>query len=209
VPVDSGNGRSTIANAATNLFQETESIRFSSHTHRLLEFKPKGTVDSIYRMDMEIQDKATYTNEFQGIIGIVADTLMTHLNDTVGEKFFDLTQRIIKKAMLIVFVPANANVRQIELIGNKLGIGTKVFDAIGYDTEYLSRLFYDVSAGYASPKLVGYEECKERIASYIESGVREKTLKTVKKSAEALLYNDKELFAIYDVPEKTEKRRVF
>ena len=211
VPIDSGNGRSTITKAVTNILRETETICFSSHTYRYLEFKPKGDVSSIYRMDMEIQDNkaTTYTNEFQGVISVIADSLLAHLNDAVGEKFFELTERVKKKAMLIVFVPADANSRQVELIAYKLGIGTKTFDAITYDAEYLSRLFYNASSKFADCTSIKYETCKERVASYIENCIREKTLKNVLKSAEALLYNDEALREIYSVPEKLKKWRVY
>lgn len=207
VPIDSGNGRSTITKTIAGMFKETKSIRFSSSTHHYLECNPSGTSDAIYRMDMEIQDKTTKTNEFQGIIGIAADSLMTHLNDTVGEKFFDLCDRIKEKAMLIVFVPANANPKQVEIIANKLGIGTKVFDAITYDDQYLSRMFYNVSSAYSSAG-TKYEDCQERIASYIETNIREKTLKNIKKAAQALLYDDQALIAIYNISRKTWKGRV-
>ena len=203
VPIDSGNGRSTIIKAVTNLFRETEAIFFSSHTNRYLEFKPNGTVDAIHRMDMEIQDNkaATYTNEFQGIVGIDMDSMMTHLNDAVGEKFFELAERIKKKALLIIFVPGDAHARQIETITNKLGIGTKLFDPIIYDAEYLSQIFYDKSSKYSNQS-IRYDDCKERIADYIENNIREKTLKNVLKSADALLYNDEALRGIYGIPEK-------
>lgn len=209
VPIDSGNGRSTIAKAIANHFHETKTLQFSSHTRRYLEFKLNGTVDGIYRIDMEIQDKATYTNEFQGIVSIVADSLLTHLNDTVGEKFFDMAERVRKNAMLIVFVPIDANQRQIELISGKLGIGTKVFEGIAYSSEYLSLLFYDVSSKYANQASVKYEDCKGRIDDYIKENVKDKTLKNVSKAAEALVYNDESLNAIYPVPEKSKKGWVF
>ena len=208
VPLAGGNGRSTITNEAAKLFYETKAIRFSSHTQRCLEFKPKGTVDSIYKMDMELQEKATYTNEFQGVVSVAAEPLLPHINDAVGEKFFDLTERIKKKAVLIVFVPVDTNQKQIDLITHRLGIGTKTFAEITYGDESLSRLFYNVSSEYAKHASVRYEDCKERIDAYIKTTIREKTLKNVKKAAEALLYDDETLIEIYSVSNKTKKERV-
>ena len=210
VPVDTGNGRTTIISETTDILRETKSIIFSSHALRYLEFKPNGTVDSIYRMDMEIQDNkaTTYTNDFQGVVGVAGDSMLAHLNDSVGEKFFDLAERLKKKALLIIFVPSTANTRQVEVLAAKLGIGTKVFDPIKYDAEYLARLFYNLSSKFAEVP-VRYEDCKERVASYIETNIPGKTLKNVLKSAEALLYNDEALKGIFCLSEKSIKRRMF
>jgi len=214
IPVDAGNGRTTIMKEITNMLENAEVMEFSSHKNHCHEEQLKATIESINYVEKLLQYSsfATYTNEFQGIITLAINSLLPHLSDAVGDRFFRLAKRMQAgeakgQRLLIIFVPSVTNQRQIELISNKLGIRTKVFDPVKYDDEYLARLFYDVSTAN-SKAIIKFEDCKKHILSYIQDGAYEKTLKNIVDSAEEVKDEDELFNSIYKAPKKSEKGKV-
>jgi hypothetical protein len=190
IPLDSGNGRTRATRLIAEKFLEKKVCKFSSRDI-FLEFNLKnGNVSDVNIIDAEVQTFSEYDNDYAGIVSLcVNNDFLSHLNDAAGVKFFELIAKIRKNAVVLIFVPADCNQKQLDIISEKIGAaGIKVFSPIAYnDTDY-ARFFYDFISQSIKPSNSSFEKHKEYISVYIQN-IPNKSIKKIKESAEALVFN--------------------
>ncbi|GHV12244.1 hypothetical protein FACS1894219_04800 [Clostridia bacterium] len=197
IPIDSQNGRSRMTRIIADYYHEMKACKFSSRDY-YLDLTIDGKISSVCEAEITLIENAEYsdTNYFRGVVAFDIDAILPHINDSVGIKFFELAAEIKKHSVIIFFVPVNSPPKQIEMIAEKIGANLKVLPSIEYDDEFFARFLYEHlrSASYFVPVL---DECKDKIVSYIRQNIRTKTIKNIKEAANALLFDDEVLEAIF------------
>jgi hypothetical protein len=131
IPLDSGNGRSSMVLYAAERFRESNALKFSSR-ELCLEFKLTGTERNIDEICLEIRENSEYANQYQGVVAFDMDALLPELEhkDGVCGKFFEMAKRVGRHAMLMLYVPADCPQKKLDRIASEFGAGLQVLDAI-------------------------------------------------------------------------------
>ena len=199
IPLSSGNGRSFIAQTIAHQYYKANVLKFSS-TDICLDFTMKETVQRVSQIDTDIQANSGCTNEFCGVVALAIDDLLGHLREMPGNKFFELVAKIKVNATLIIFVPSNISRQQLAFIYEKTGAGVKVFSPIEYSDDDFTKFFYDALPPDVVPLKTEdvLHQNKKRINAYIAKNIRNKTIKSVKESAEAVFYDEMAIAELFD-----------
>jgi len=140
IPINSGNGRTHIVRTIADFYHEHDARSFSSRDY-YLEFKLSGTVTNINETHLEIQEYAEYANHYNGVVALDIDALLPHLNDMIGEKFFNMANSVKRHATIIIYVPADCQTRQIDVISNKIGASLRPLNPIEPSSGDMVRVF--------------------------------------------------------------------
>jgi len=204
VPLSSGNGRSHIAQAVARQYRKANVLKFSTNADICLDFTVKETVHCMNQIYADIQANSGCSNEFCGIVALAIDSLLSHLREMSGNKFFELVTKIKGNSSLIIFTPADISQKYLELILEKTGAGVKLFAPITYSDEDFAKFFCDfLPQGVEPTKSVSTLQLnRRRVSAYISTNIRNKTIKSIKEAAEAVFYDDEamaELFGKKDI----------
>jgi len=186
IPLDSGNGRTSITQTITEQYHDYKAINFSSRD-LYLEFKLNGTVTNIYETDIAIQECAEYCNQFHGVVAMDIDALLPHLHDTAGSKFFDLILKIKSHCTLIIYTPSHCPQKQIDLMAAKIGVSLQPVPAVKISTSHMTKVFYEnlpQQMQDAQP-----EKYENTIAEFISQNIPNPTLSAAIETAASMAFN--------------------
>lgn len=186
IPLDSGNGRSSLVSALTEGYEKSRAIEFSSRDH-FMEFKLSGTVGNINDTYAEIRENAEYANHFRGIVAFEVDTLLTKLTDTIGDKFFEMILNVKRHAVVILFIPADCSKKSVDLILDKGGksfihIPPVIHSDLVYATAFRRWLSRSVS------EIAADQIPTETIVSYLKKSLTHMTMKNVHELADSMAF---------------------
>jgi len=191
IPIDSGNGRSSLINELTNYYQKFDAIEFSSRDH-YLEFKLTGTVGNINDTHAEIQENAEYANHYRGVVAFDTDRLLPKLSDTLGDKFFEMVGKVKRYATIVIFVPVDCPKKSLDFISSKIGFRLSVLPPVEYSLNDYAKVFFDnfPFSGVDLPRNINIP--RQAIADYIDRSFTRPTMRDVIELAESMAFNENE-----------------
>ena len=196
IPMNSGDGRTSLINTLTEYYETFDAIQFSSRDH-YLELTLTGTVENVKHTHIEIQENIEYSNHYQGVIAFNIDSILQKLNDIVAEKFFEMVEKVKGHATLVIFVPADCQEKHLDLIASKVGASLIQIPPIVYNTNDYTQVFIDhlSSPTMLLPRNSGK---KQAVADYITQVLPRPTMRKVIELSESMAFNEsayKKLFS--------------
>ena len=188
IPIDSGDGRSSLINALTDCYDTFGVIEFSSRDH-YMEFKLIGTVGNVNDTYREIQENAEYSNHYRGIVGLGFDALLTRLNEVVAEKVFDMIDKVKRYATIVIFVPSDCSKKNLDIIASKIGVSLRLMPAVEYSANEYASVFFDYLP-FDEKSITRYITAKQAVTEYITEALVHPTMRGVIELAESMVFNE-------------------
>lgn len=114
IPLDSGNGRTTILEYMTRMYKSSGVMRFSSGRDDFIEVVFDGSPQQLKQAFSMIDSAAEYTNAYENIVGMDISGIAPHLGEVQWTDFQRSIARICKSACVVFFVkqePSSAEER--------------------------------------------------------------------------------------------------
>ena len=197
IPMNRGDGRSSVINTLTEYYETFDAIKFSSRDH-YLELTLTGTVENVKYTHIEIQENIEYANHFQGVIAFNIDSLLQKLSDVAAEKFFEVVDKVKRHATLVIFVPADCSQKNLDLIASKVGASLIQIPPVKYTANDYAQVFID-QLSLPTMLLSRNSGKKQAVANYITQELPNPTMRKVIELSESMVFNEfayKKLFGI-------------
>ena len=200
IPMDSGNGRSSLIDELTDYYQNFDAIEFSSRDH-YLEFKLTGKALNIDEILLEIKENAEYKNHYRGIVAFDTDNLVPKLTDTLSDKFFEMVSKVKRYATIVIFVPVDCSKKNLELITSKIGVSLKLLPPVEYSQNDYANVFFE-HLPFVDMNLTRTNITKQTITDYIFQSFVRPTMCSVIELAESMTFNESELKKLFGKSEQ-------
>ena len=200
IPLNKGNGRTSLLAHIADRFKEGGAIDFSS-PYLYLEYDLTGTIADIHKTHISIQSNCRYANQYQGVVALGLDGLLPQLTDAAGEDFFAMVKSVKAYATVLLFVPADCCFSSLHYLLHKTGGSIQLVKPIEPSVSDIVSIFFDslpdsIKATYCRPK--DLKKCTETVSAYIASATPYCTITSAIELAKNLLYKDEEaLVAIF------------
>ena len=106
VPLNSGNGRTTLIEYMADMYKESGVLDFISGLDDYIEITLDGSLQQLKQAFAEIDAAAVYTNEYCNIIGLDISGIASHQGETQFTEFLRNVKRICDHACVVFFVSA-------------------------------------------------------------------------------------------------------
>ncbi len=118
VNLGKGEGRTTLAEYMSDMYKENEVIEFSGGVDRYLEIVLDGSLASIYSAKREIENAATWANEYSGLIfadiSKVADFAVTTYKEYT--EFIPIFKKVCESATVVFFINSRPTAGENKLL---------------------------------------------------------------------------------------------
>ncbi len=126
VPLDSGEGRTTLLEYMTDKYKEAGVMAFSCGLDDYIEVSLDGSLHQLREAFGAIEDAAIYANEYQNIIGMDISAISCHLGEVQLTEFLESCKRVCAKACVVFFVQSNPTAKEEKLLEKlREAIGSK------------------------------------------------------------------------------------
>ena len=116
IPLDAGEGRTTLLEYMAGKYREAGVLSFESSTDDYIEVCFDGTVDQLEENFRYIDSAADYANEFGNIVGMDISALASHLKEKQVTDFIKNCRIVCNSACVVFFVHRNPSKNEEQLI---------------------------------------------------------------------------------------------
>ena len=124
VPLDSGEGRTTLLEYMTDKYKDAGVMDFSCGLDDYIEVVLDGSLHQLREAFASIDDAAIFDNEYRNIIGMDISGISGHLGEVQLTEFLENCRKVCEKACVVFFVHSNPTAKEEKLL-------EKLCEAIG------------------------------------------------------------------------------
>jgi len=142
VPLDAGNGRTTLLEYMADMYKEAGVLDFISGPDDYIEITLDGSRQQLRQAFVEIDAAAVYTNEYCNIIGMDISGMAGHAGETQFAEFLRYARRTCEHACVVFYVgsvPTRNEERMLEKLCETVE-NIKRLDANPYTQEEICSL---------------------------------------------------------------------
>ena len=137
VPLDAGNGRTTLVRYMKNMYKQSGILDFDSGLDDFIEIEFDGTMQQLKKAFSVIESAAVYANNYTGIVAIDISAIAAHINEAQCAEFLSRISVVCRYACVLFFVKANTSPSEEKLIAKICDNvqNVRMFQAELYSTE--------------------------------------------------------------------------
>lgn len=104
VPLDPGNGRTSVLEYVSGMYRKYGVLDFSSGPDPFVEIELDGSLKQMKQAFCTVEDAAIYANHYSHVVGMDVSEMAAHIHESQFQEFLRRTKELCGEACVIFFV---------------------------------------------------------------------------------------------------------